>query len=55
MRKRIDLSKVKTVSLRSRPSKVETSFFAGTLSKPVTFGRFWDSLPDILAGKTLKI
>lgn len=54
MRKRIDLSKVKTVSLRSRPSKVETSFFAGKLSKPVTFGRFWDSLPDILAGKNLK-
>jgi deoxyhypusine synthase len=33
---------------------VKKGEFAGTLNKPVSFSRFWDSLPDILAGKSLK-
>jgi len=50
----IDLSRIKTVSLKHRPSKVNKSDFAGTLRKPVSFKGFWDSMPEILAGKNLK-
>ncbi|MHB9155713.1 MAG: hypothetical protein ACYC5N_08505, partial [Endomicrobiales bacterium] len=51
---RIDLSRIKTVSLKTRPSKVQRASFAGLLKPPLRFGAFWDSLPDILAGKNLK-
>jgi len=50
----IDLSKIKRVSLKSRPSKVETGAFAKKLKKPVRFNDFFDGLPDILAGKSIK-
>jgi hypothetical protein len=51
---RIDLSRVKTYTLCTRPSKVTTDAFASRLSRPLSFGRFWDSLPSILAGKNIK-
>jgi len=51
--KMIDLSKVRTVSLAKRPSKVKKSDFAKTLKKPVSFRDFTNSLPQILAGKNL--
>ena len=50
----IDLSKIKTVSLDKRPSKVDKSDFAKTLKKPVRFKNFLRSMPDIFAGKNLK-
>ena len=51
---KIDLNNVKTVSLLTRPSKVQTSTFAKPLKKPARFDQFWDSIPEILAGKNLK-
>lgn len=50
----IDLRKVKTVSLTTRPSKVRTSAFARQLKKTASFSNFFASLPEILAGKNLK-
>ncbi|MFC2163475.1 hypothetical protein ACFLT2_00595 [Acidobacteriota bacterium] len=46
--------KVKTYSLRSRKSKVQTKDFARVYPGDKTFARFIDSLPDILAGKDFK-
>ena len=50
----IDLSKVRTVSLKKRPSKVNKSDFAKKLKKPVSFKDLWSAMPDILAGKNIK-
>jgi len=47
-------NKVKTYSLKSRKSKVDTKTFAKVLSRDDTISSFVDSLPDILAGKDLK-
>jgi hypothetical protein len=52
--KPIDLSGIKTVSLKKRPSKVDKSDFAKTLKKPVSFKEFWRSMPEIFAGKNIK-
>ena len=52
--KPINLRKIKTVSLKKRPSKVDKSNFAKTLKKPVKFKSFWQAMPDILAGKSIK-
>ena len=51
--KTIDLSKVITVALSKRPSKVNKADFAKTLKKPVTFRSFTDALPKILTAKDL--
>lgn len=51
---KIDLSRIKTVSLVNRPSKVKRSDFAGVLKKPVKFSAFIDSIPPILAGNNFK-
>jgi hypothetical protein len=51
---RIDLRKVRTVSLMTRPSKVRKADFACTLQKPFNFSSFLDSMPSILAGKNFK-
>lgn len=51
---KIDLSKIKTVSLLTRPSKVLKTDFAYTLKKPVKFRGFFNSIPSILAGNNLK-
>jgi hypothetical protein len=47
-------NKVKTYSLKSRKSKVNTQSFAKVLSGDEPIVSFVDSLPDILAGKDLK-
>lgn len=46
--------KVKTYSLKSRKSKVDTHAFAKVLSGDETIATFVDSFPDILAGKDFK-
>jgi len=46
--------KVKTYSLRSRKSKVQTENFARVFPGDKTFARFVDSLPNILVGKDFK-
>lgn len=51
---KIDLTRIKTVSLKKRPSKVKKSDFARELKKPIKFNDFWDSMPEILAGNNLK-
>jgi hypothetical protein len=51
---KIDLSKVKTVSLMTRPSKVNRADFSRVLQKPFNFSKFLDSMPCILAGKNFK-
>jgi hypothetical protein len=50
----INLKKVKTVPLVKRPSKVQKDAFARKLLSPVRFNVFWNSIPEILAGKNLK-
>jgi hypothetical protein len=52
--KKIDLSKIRTYSVRGRESKVRQTDFAHPLKKGLSFREFFDSLPDILAGTTLK-
>jgi len=52
--KSIDLNKIKTVSLNTRPSKVNNRDFARTLKKPLSFRSFFDSIPGILCGRDLK-
>ena len=46
--------KVRTYSLKSRKSKVDTQAFAKVLNGDETISSFVDSLPDILAGKDFK-
>lgn len=46
--------KVKTYSLKSRKSKVETKAFAKVLAGDESISNFIDSLPDILAGEDFK-
>ncbi len=50
----LDLSQVKTYSVRERENKVATSEFARTLEANASFSDFYDSLPDILAGRELR-
>jgi hypothetical protein len=50
----LDLSKVRTYSIEKRENKVETEFFGRVLEKGASFSDFFDSLPDILAGKELR-
>lgn len=52
--RRIDLSKVKTVPLTRRPSKVAIGSFAAPLKKNPTFEGFLDTIPSILIGKNIK-
>lgn len=52
--KKIDLSKIRTYSVRGRESKVRLADFARPHRKGASFREFFDSLPDILAGTTLK-
>lgn len=52
---KIDLSKVRTISIQNRRSKVNTSEFAKVFDpKTQSFSDFIDSLPDILVAKDLK-
>ncbi len=52
--KKIDTSKIKTYSLKSRESKVRINDFAKPHPKGGAFRDFFSSLPDILASKSLK-
>ena len=52
--KPIDASRLKTYPLQRRHSKVQVSNFAKVWTKGRSFKRFLDSLPDILAVKTLR-
>lgn len=53
-KKTIDLSRVRTESLLTRPSKVETAGFARPLAKGASFHDFWRCMPDILIGKNIR-
>jgi hypothetical protein len=50
----IDIRKVKTVSIRTRKSKIRMEEAAGRVKPGSSFAEFWESLPAILAGKDLK-
>ncbi|TKB86666.1 MAG: hypothetical protein E8D43_07765 [Nitrospira sp.] len=50
----IDASRLKTYPLQRRHSKVQVSNFAKVWTKGRSFARFLNSLPDILAVKTLR-
>ena len=50
----IDTSRLKTYPLQRRHSKVQVSNFAKVWTSGRSFARFLDSLPDILAVKTLR-
>ncbi len=52
--KKIDTSKIKTYSLKSRESKVRINDFAKPHHKGGAFADFCSSLPNILASKNLK-
>ncbi len=50
----LDLSQVKTYSVRERENKVATGDFGRPLQGGASFEEFFDSLPDILAGRELR-
>ena len=50
----IDTTKVRTYSVRERENKVETAAFAQHLDTGASFEEFYNSLPDILAGRELR-
>lgn len=52
--KKIDLSKVRTVKLKRRKSKVDIGDFSKVLSKKSSFRSFVDSLPNILKASELR-
>ncbi len=53
--KRIDLSRIKTVPLCSRPAKVDKKLFAKpVLKKTLSFADLWSAVPGILAGKSIR-
>ena len=52
--KEIDITKVKTISISNRQSKVAAEVFAGVAEKGQSFAAFWNSLPQILKAKDLQ-
>ena len=54
MRRRVDIARIKTVSLDRRKTKVAVEDFARTARKGEPFRRFFESLPNILAARNLK-
>jgi len=52
--KKIDLSKIRSYSLKERPSKVRLNEFSRPCAKGGSFREFFSSLPNILAAKHLK-
>lgn len=52
--KEIDISKVRTISIKNRKSKVDTEDFAKLHHKKSSFQTFWNSLPLILKGNDLR-
>ncbi|MFA5146135.1 MAG: hypothetical protein WC515_01985 [Candidatus Omnitrophota bacterium] len=53
-RKRIDLTKIKTIPLNARKCKVSIKDFAGLTAKGSSFADFYAALPDILVSSDLK-
>lgn len=52
---RVDLSKIKTISIRARKNKVKSGQFAGVFdARRDSFRGFAESLPDILVARDLK-
>ncbi|MFQ3573270.1 MAG: hypothetical protein SNJ53_01400 [Thermodesulfovibrionales bacterium] len=51
---KVDLTKIKTYSIKDRPSKVSVDDFAKTYQRGSTFKGFVDTLPDFIAVKSLK-
>ena len=52
--KQIDLSRVRTISIQERKSKVNVEAFAALPRPGMTFREFWDGLPGILKGEELR-
>lgn len=52
--KKIAINKIKTISVASRPSKVNPSVMAKSLSDKAGFQEFWNSLPDVLKVSDLR-
>lgn len=50
----IDVSRVRAVSLDERPSKVSAADVGRTVAADARFDEWFDALPDILAGATLR-
>lgn len=50
----MDLTKLKTYSIKKRKSKINKAFFARPLKRGESFRDFWGSLPNILKSKDLK-
>ena len=50
----LDISKVKTYSVKARQSKVAVGDFARPLAKGASFSRFYQSLPDILKARDFR-
>lgn len=50
----VDLSKLKTYSIKKRKSKVDRDLFARPLKPKASFRSFFDSLPNILKAKDLR-
>ena len=50
----IDVSRVRAVSLKERPSKVSAADVGRTVSAGASFDEWFDALPDILAGAALR-
>src|SRR3989338_2956275 len=53
-RQRVDITKIKTIPLDARKCKVSIRDFAKLTKKGSSFKAFYDSLPAILAGQSLK-
>ncbi|MFH1460246.1 MAG: hypothetical protein ABIG64_07765 [Candidatus Omnitrophota bacterium] len=54
MKQKIDLSKIKKISLKKRKSRIGINNFAKLNSSKSSFAKFLDSMPDILAASDLK-
>jgi hypothetical protein len=53
--KRIDLAKISTVPLCTRPSKVNKNLFSRPVNKKtVSLSDLWPAIPNILAGKSIR-
>ncbi|MFH1753649.1 MAG: hypothetical protein ABH875_05650, partial [Candidatus Omnitrophota bacterium] len=52
--KRVDFKRVKTYSLKARHSKVHKADFASPGKKGISFRKFYQSMPNILAAKQIR-
>lgn len=54
MTEKEDLHKLKTYPIKGRDSKVKVRDFSKPMAPDMSMGRFFDHIPNILAGKTLR-